>query len=333
MRFPKFDLNIISKYRGALMGVSILMVLFCHARMLKVPLPEPLLYILQMGDKGVDIFLFLSGVGLYYSLLNREEQGISYLIWFKKRFKRILIPYLILEVPYWLFYCISNNINVLHTIYYVSFVSFWKEHIGAWFLAFLLPLYLVSPFIYKISLLRFKNVYLILLVFLFLYLSIIPHDGFRDYERSVIANIQFCLERIPCFILGMFLGQEIRDHRKISYLWLLAPLVIFGVMNYLPVIRCFHRGWLTALLFTEVIIVFLHNSRRMTKAMSILGVATLEIYVSMDCVNNLLYTYMPLGGAFYLVEIGSSIVLGFCLHSFLSIPLLSTNKSNAKIEH
>ena len=63
-----FNLNQISKYRAELMGVSTLLILLCHAAGNDVLMPKWLMYVVAQGQLGVDIFLFLSGMGLYYSL-------------------------------------------------------------------------------------------------------------------------------------------------------------------------------------------------------------------------------------------------------------------------
>ena len=56
----------LSKYRGFLMGFAILWVMYFH-----IPLKfatEVGWFIHRIGFYGVDIFLFLSGLGVYYSL-------------------------------------------------------------------------------------------------------------------------------------------------------------------------------------------------------------------------------------------------------------------------
>ena len=62
--------SLISKYRAPAMGIAILFVMFCHLDVAQknhnVPVSS-LASILQTGSMGVDIFLFVSGFGLYYS--------------------------------------------------------------------------------------------------------------------------------------------------------------------------------------------------------------------------------------------------------------------------
>ena len=63
-----FPLHKISEYRTELMGLSAIMILICHAEGNDLAMPYYLRLIMAQGGIGVDIFLLLSGVGMYYSL-------------------------------------------------------------------------------------------------------------------------------------------------------------------------------------------------------------------------------------------------------------------------
>ena len=73
-----FDLGLLSDYRTELMGIAALMVILCHSLM-----PPSIDYhssflkwFLIQGNRGVDIFFFVSGFGLFISLDKhfRKEQ-------------------------------------------------------------------------------------------------------------------------------------------------------------------------------------------------------------------------------------------------------------------
>lgn len=82
--------GILSKYRNELYGFSIIWIILFHGLELKkTVLPKALKFIepfLKHGNCGVEIFLFLSGICLYFSL--KKNQDIIY--FFKKRVSRIL---------------------------------------------------------------------------------------------------------------------------------------------------------------------------------------------------------------------------------------------------
>lgn len=78
----------LSRYRNELKGFAILWVVFFHARL---GLDSGLLYqIKRIGYGGVDIFFFLSGYGLYYSL--KKDNDLTHYL--KRRAMRILPAYL-----------------------------------------------------------------------------------------------------------------------------------------------------------------------------------------------------------------------------------------------
>ena len=64
------------------MGMSIIMILLCHARMDGAQLPDVVLSILSLGNWGVDIFLLVSGIGMYYSI-SKKGNNINW-EWFTK---------------------------------------------------------------------------------------------------------------------------------------------------------------------------------------------------------------------------------------------------------
>ena len=137
---------------------------------------------------GVDVFLFLSGLGMYYSL--NINKSLSLKKWYIRRLKRVLIPYLIIETPYWLWYTVSHNLGVCDFVYYISMLSYWKEHVGLWFLALLIPLYALVPLMFRIFNLRFRFLYLILLILACMVLSqISPPPSPSENGRFGVCHI------------------------------------------------------------------------------------------------------------------------------------------------
>lgn len=68
--------QLLSRYRGELMGLAMLAVMLFHAYQL--PLTAlPLRALRQMGFAGVDVFLLLSGMGIACSLYRREGEPVG----------------------------------------------------------------------------------------------------------------------------------------------------------------------------------------------------------------------------------------------------------------
>src|SRR3712207_9227987 len=64
MRIKEIELSNISKYRGELMGAAMLFIILFHV---SLPRYDMFFGLRRMGNIGVDIFLFLSGIGLWFS--------------------------------------------------------------------------------------------------------------------------------------------------------------------------------------------------------------------------------------------------------------------------
>ena len=81
----KFNLSLLSQYRTPLMGLAALLIIACHAPASGVFMAHWAHVALAHGNIGVDIFLFLSGIGCWFSLSKGSQTnwGGAFL---KKRF-------------------------------------------------------------------------------------------------------------------------------------------------------------------------------------------------------------------------------------------------------
>lgn len=79
------NLKVFSQYRSALMGFSTILILICQSIEYVVADKGIIYHLLVQGNRGVDIFLFLSGIGIFYSLSRIPPPfRINYLIGMQK---------------------------------------------------------------------------------------------------------------------------------------------------------------------------------------------------------------------------------------------------------
>ena len=64
MKIPDIELANISRFRGEQMGAAMLFIILFHVGLDRW---DPFFGLRRTGNVGVDIFLFLRGVGLWYS--------------------------------------------------------------------------------------------------------------------------------------------------------------------------------------------------------------------------------------------------------------------------
>lgn len=222
-----FELVNISKYRKELMGISALLILVCHT-IAYVDMPLIFHYILSFGNIGVDLFFLLSGVGIYYSLYNNKKNTYR---WYAYRFKKLMIPYLIITILFVaikLYLGLFSSTEIGFIIRYVLTIQFWLSHQGAWFVAAIIPMYLLAPILYKH--IR-KNSFIAILFILICYIvDIIPLQYFDNKKIvDILNNIQFASIRVNCFILGMWIAKKIEQKQNLSIFKLLI-LIIAGII-------------------------------------------------------------------------------------------------------
>lgn len=157
------------------------------------------------GNWGVDVFLLLSGFGIYHSMSKSPSDGDFYL----KRFARVGVPYLFLAIPLYF----ASDILLARTADWglfaldVSTLSYWLFHRGAWYVAMLVPLYLLVPYFERL-IDRFGAASICVILALF---SIIVAFGLRlgFPDFAVAANVSNVAQRLPSFFVGWLLGYRL----------------------------------------------------------------------------------------------------------------------------
>ena len=136
----------ISVYRKQLMGIAALGVLFVHSMDI-IDCPDLFLSLFGYGGIGVYIFVFLSSIGLYNSLKSHGG-GYKKAEFYKRRFQRVIVPYLLIAATWYGIKYLLIQQNPTGFFYELSTFSFWIDHQGAWYVAMLVPVYLIFPWYY-----------------------------------------------------------------------------------------------------------------------------------------------------------------------------------------
>lgn len=199
-----------------------------HGLIIKnVALDYPLKFltsILKRGNLGVEVFLFLSGICLYYSMSCDSRIRIFY----KKRLKRIVFPYLTIAGIFWFIKHVLSQGHLLSFIKQITFYNFWiNGNSSEWFIALIFPLYIVYPFIYK-KLLKTNKRFLLLVLILIVYafLTIL-----RIHYNVYYGKVEIALSRIPIFLLGCFFGKTVFENGEIKktylYGWIFLTILVW----------------------------------------------------------------------------------------------------------
>lgn len=280
--------NILSKYRNELYGISILWIILFHGlQFKKFDIFRELSgfkEIIKHGNIGVEIFLFMSGVCLYYSM--KKERNIFK--FYKKRFKKILIPFLLIDGLYWFCNCIILRHDIFTFIKNITFYSFWTEGMErVWFIALIVPLYIFYPLLFK-YVLNNNKINSLTYIMLMCGLVYVICGVLKYFAPQYFNMIEIALTRIPVFLLGSYCGILVYEGKEISSRTKLITFfaVIIGIMyfnyHFIGFIKSFRIPYLfIGISLTIWICIFLEaiSNSKLNRLLSAWGGLSLELYL------------------------------------------------------
>lgn len=297
-------LNIVSKYRAPLYGFAILYVMLFHASAIdKVDYSfgyevlKPFATFMNAGNVGVDIFLFMSGICLYFSFCKNSDIHA----FIKKRLSRIFIPLLIIDGLYWLIrIVIIQQESIFEFINRVFLLRFWITGDGTvWYASLIVALYFAYPYIYHCiysgrSQPWKRGIALMLLV----YMAII---SIYIVAPTYYGLVEIALTRIPVFIFGCMMGRYVYEGKQLNRWWLVAALIgvliFYGVLHFDilhgPLRRFFYLIGGVSLSYVLAVLFAAINQRVLLlslplRALTYMGQISFELYLSHIMANQVL---------------------------------------------
>lgn len=187
-----------SKYRTAIMGLSMLSIMLFHQYLSSV---FPFNFFHNFGYWGVDVFLFLSGVGLVYSL---KKNSIR--IFYLRRFLRIFPSCVFCgTIRFFLILLLGSFSLILKEK--LNYSAWTLASLDLWFIHTILILYAITPFLY-ISLNKWplRTFSCIVTLFFLNGVFIKPQVGY-DW-LSLIGVFSWTVERLLVFSIGMYASMK-----------------------------------------------------------------------------------------------------------------------------
>lgn len=223
----KLNLHILSEYRNELYGASILWILLFHSYLCDVyyfegiPVLKYFGKFLNYGNVGVDVFLFLSGISLYFSFVRNSD----IICFMKKRMIRIFQPVLICCGTYWIVMFLCKQYDFVGVLSRLTTLRFWiTGDQQIWFVSLILLCYFVYPYIYHFlfdkEMGSVKRA--VWLIGTILIVNVILMYGHQDtYNRIEIA-----ITRIPVFLLGCVAGKFVYEKKELpGSIWYVCVIV------------------------------------------------------------------------------------------------------------
>lgn len=266
-----FELSDISKYRSQLMGWAIVWIMMLHFTFIQI---KPLGFIAQYGFAGVEIFMMVSGLGIYFSLDKNNDIGHYY----KRRIIRIFPTYYIIGAFASIFLFQDNFFSFL---YRYSTMGFW---IGGpsweWYVPSIVALYIIAPFLKKII----ENGHITTIVIISIFVLAISYYIVSNEIVEAKDPHFFLLYRIPAFIFGMICAYWIKNDTTTKYFYLILLLGIPLFVLLFPRHHVIYNYKYLSLLFLLPVftIIFINLSKYINPLNLVLtriGKASLEIYL------------------------------------------------------
>ena len=220
------EIQNLSYFRKELMGVAMLSVMIFHV--VGNHNDNLALSVAQCGEFGVDMFLFLSGMGLWYAW--NKNPSLSY--FYKRRIVRIYPAWLIVTGIIYIPRVISGSMSIGMLIgEWTIGLGFWQSgDLSFWFIPAIMVFYLCAPF-YMRLIRRFPTYHWLPLFFVCLCLVI-------EYWASLHQHLGYLgvfLTRIPVFLLGVNCGQWSKEQRQIEQGALPLLLLCFAASAFIGI--------------------------------------------------------------------------------------------------
>lgn len=248
MKIKDIELVNISRFRAEQMGMAMLFVILFHVAL---PRSDAFFGLRRMGNLGVDMFLFLSGIGLWFSWTKGLMENVTSVVigssprpsslkewlarWAKFYWRRLIRIY-----PAWL---------VLASLYYVPHFldrpthtteqwidlfgdvlinwDFWlHDELTFWYIPATMMLYIFAP--PYMELIRRHPVYRWLVVVMVMWCILVQYV--TPIHQSV-GHIEIFWSRVPIFFLGINMGEAVRkkhtlDGQSIWMIWIMFLMTL-----------------------------------------------------------------------------------------------------------
>lgn len=330
--FPEFQLATISRYRGELMGLAMLFIILFHVWL---PRNDMFFGLRRCGNVGVDMFLFLSGIGLWYSWSKRP----SLAQYFIRRYVRVYPAWLIIACIYYIpRFPKGGNIGDLLGDILINW-DFWLHcELHFWYIPTIMMLYTIAPFYMRLierhTLYRWLP--LVAIVWCVMVQWVIP-------IHEAVGHLEIFWSRIPIFFIGINMGRYVMQQHTIERqsIWLVAIifLMTFSTCVYLEQVKhgtfplFIERMLYIPLTITGILLLthtLMHTPKWLNTFYRFIGTISLEVYLIH--VHFVLAYIQPYRLGYWptvLLVTAATIPLAWLLHRVLS-PLQSSIINHSK---
>ncbi len=218
-----------SEHRGFLMGVAAILIVIFHCEFFTeassdIGIINSFFVILWQFNIGVEMFLVVSGIGLYFSF---EKNKVCFSQYYTKRLLNVYLISLIVDLPYII--CLNLFVEKQGMVY--NFLEWTKLHnwMGksdlSWYVAFVMVLYALYPLIYKLMKKLEKTkfeFFTVCAVCIFIFaLCIVLYV----FQPKLYDAVEIALTRVPIFIIGCYLGKFVYNKQQYGNMFYIVCII------------------------------------------------------------------------------------------------------------
>lgn len=275
----------VSQYRGVLMGIAIIMIVLFHVAL---PRSSAFFGLKRMGNMGVDIFFFLSGIGLWFAWVKRPDV----LHFYRRRLLRILPAWLLFSTAFYLPDYLGPRRFSSSLADFIGDITinwdFWAhDELTFWYIPATLMLYLWAPWYMRLLVRNRSWVALpVLMMCWCVAVQYIP------LIHQAVGHIEIFWSRVPIFFIGIVAGQWVKDKRSLprEALPIVATVTVALLALCIALEQMVHGRFpifLERLIYIPLVIAsllwlchYMHRMpSRLLSALTFVGGISLEIYL------------------------------------------------------
>lgn len=225
-KIKDIELANISRFRGELMGVAMLFIILFHVAL---PRGDAFFGLRRMGNVGVDMFLFLSGIGLWFSWTKTP----SVRHFFLRRYLRIYPTWFLIACLYYLprFHggSLADWVNLFGEIT-VNWGFWLHDELTFWYIPATMMLYLFAPA--YMQLIRRHPVYKWLPVAMVMWCILVEYV---TPIHHVVGHLEIFWSRVPIFFIGINMGEMVRQKQSLdgTSIWMIWLLFLMSLLSSL----------------------------------------------------------------------------------------------------
>lgn len=303
----------ISKYRTSIMGISMLSIMLFHQNFISI---FPFKIFHYYGYWGVDVFLFLSGMGLVRSI---ESNSLP--VFYKHRFIRIVPCCLFCGTLKYLSYKLFLiHIPILRDGLHIGWLT--ASCLDLWFIPTIIIMYFISPFLYRLLIKKtILTIACILLLFFYSGFVISPEVGFNWFSPAGI--LVWTIARLPVFVAGLLFGIKkfvfTRRRAFFSTFFFIIAIFLNLMIRFNYIGEWCHTCVLLSLavglpvLLVTIILLIERLPEAYIKRIEFFGIHSLELYIVHEFIFNAYEISMSNNWEFFflLVSFSVSILIAY----------------------